>query len=406
MPVRPLVSVIIPVYNAGPFVEDALQSALDQTYPALEVIVVDDGSTDDTVARLERRAGTDPRLRVLQQSNQGVAAARNRGIEASRGTFIAPLDADDMWLPEKIERQVASLTAYGPDVGVSYTWWASIDPENRVLGYSHPWTFDGTIHDTLVYFNFVGNASVPLIRRSCLDHVGGYDASFLASNGQGCEDWDLLLRLAEHYSFTVAPGYLTGYRRVSNSMSDDTASMYRSYNLTIAGLRRRRPAIHEPLLQWSRAHFLLYLAGVCYGGGHFGRARHWWRRALQVDPWILLSPEIVKKYGLSLPRHALAPLTRLAWPTQDDWTAFRHSMAQSSPLPQFGPEAVPSVSETDPDLPAGWRPDPLRPYSWIQARRWKWVERRQEVVSSPPNAPTSDTAPSLRSLFPPATTRS
>ena len=104
---------MIPAYDMETFLGRALQSALGQTYPHLEIIVVDDGSTDDTRSIAERFADTDPRVRVVSVANGGVAAARNLGTEMAATPYVAYLDADDLWHPEKIARQVAALAAYG-----------------------------------------------------------------------------------------------------------------------------------------------------------------------------------------------------------------------------------------------------------------------------------------------------
>jgi len=114
---HPLVSVIIPTYNRAASIGEAIESALAQAYPAMEIIVVDDGSTDDTRQSIAHRY---PQVRYFHQENGGVARARNRGIREARGEFIAFLDSDDLWLPGKIEKQVACFKQY-PDVGLVYT---------------------------------------------------------------------------------------------------------------------------------------------------------------------------------------------------------------------------------------------------------------------------------------------
>src|SRR5206468_11089124 len=139
------------------------------------VIVVDDGSRDRSAASVGARASRDRRLRLSRQANRGVAAARNGGIAASRGELIAPLDADDIWDPSKIERQVARMLELGEDTGLVYCWWLWIDSDNVVLDYSPQWRVEGASADALLQVNYVGCASNPLFRRSHLAAVGGYD---------------------------------------------------------------------------------------------------------------------------------------------------------------------------------------------------------------------------------------
>jgi glycosyltransferase involved in cell wall biosynthesis len=256
---EPLVSVIVPAFNAETYVSETLHSILAQTYRRLEVLVIDDGSTDSTASIVRAIAAHDPRVRLLYQCNQGVAAARNYGIEESRGELIAPIDADDLWAPRKIEKQLRCLAKAGPSAGLCYCWTAGIDNTGFLtyLGGRH--RQKGSVFSHHIRQNFIGNASVPLIRKACLDEVGGYRLEFRARGGQGCEDWDLSLRIAERYDFCVVPEYLVGYRKVSGSMSWNHDMMQKSYELMIDDLVRRRSDIAKSDLRISRSHFLLYL---------------------------------------------------------------------------------------------------------------------------------------------------
>ena len=140
---EPLVSVILPVYNGESDVEVTLDSALEQTYRNIEVIIIDDGSRDGTRALVEARALRDSRIRVITQLNRGVAAARNRGLADARGEFIAPLDADDVWDPMKLERQVGRMMEAGDNTGLVYCWWVWIDAQGAVLDCSPRWRIEG-----------------------------------------------------------------------------------------------------------------------------------------------------------------------------------------------------------------------------------------------------------------------
>src|SRR6201996_9541224 len=160
----PLVSVILPVYNGADYVGATIQSVLTQTYQNLEIIAVDDGSSDQTLEVLSQYAAGESRLRVVSQANAGVARARNRGIAEAKGDFIAPLDADDLWAPEKIARQLDQLQLSGERTGLVYSWWVWIDPNGLILDRSPAWTFEGNVFEQLLQINFTGNASVPLFR--------------------------------------------------------------------------------------------------------------------------------------------------------------------------------------------------------------------------------------------------
>jgi hypothetical protein len=147
----------------------------------------------------------------------------------------------------------------------------------------------GTCLQTLLYINFTGNASVPLIRRTCLEHVGAYNSWLKEEGAQGCEDWDLLLRIAQHYQFGVVRDYLVSYRAVSNSMSRDCMAMGRSYALTMGSAMRRHPKIPKEIWRWSKSYFAAYLTGTVYNANP-RQALYWGRQALIADPVVLFVP--------------------------------------------------------------------------------------------------------------------
>lgn len=276
---NPLVSVILPVYNGEQFVAQALESALRQTYRNIEVLVVDDGSTDGTRPIVDAQAANDPRVRVLSQPNSGVARARNQAIAASRGEFIAPLDADDLWAPTKIERQVRRMLEAGPETGLVYSWWVWIDQNSYVLDRSPRWMIEGNALEMLLRVVFIGNASVPLFRRTCLEHAGGYNEELAAAAAGGCEDWDLALKVAERYCLAVVPDVLVGYRRRPGSMSTACATMNRSQETVTRNLQTLRPDLKPAVFRQSTQQFALYLAGLAFWSGDLPGAFRWGFRA-------------------------------------------------------------------------------------------------------------------------------
>src|SRR6185436_16193158 len=132
-----LVSVVVPARNAAKTIHETLHSISRQTYRALEIIVVDDGSTDETAAIAQRHSLDDPRFRVISKPNGGVASARNEGIRVTTGEFVAFIDADDLWHPTKIGKQMEALLSGGPDMALVYSPFRVIDAGGRVVSSPH-----------------------------------------------------------------------------------------------------------------------------------------------------------------------------------------------------------------------------------------------------------------------------
>ena len=296
--VEPLVSVILPVYNGEAYVDGALDSALGQTYRNIEVIVVDDGSRDRTRAMVETRALHDSRIRVIGQANCGLAASRNQALAVARGEFVAPLDADDVWDPTKVERQVHRIITAGDSSGLVYCWWASIDDDGAVLDSSPHWRIEGNAAEMLLQVNYVGGGSVPLYRRRCLEQIGGYDVAL----HEGCEDWDAALKVAERYAVAVVPSLLVGYRRRRDSMSAHTERMWRSHARVIRAARQRRPELGPEVIQRSHDQFALYLAGVSFWSGAYYQAVSWGLRALPSRLALQTLPYIIRLFSKTLVR--------------------------------------------------------------------------------------------------------
>lgn len=222
----PLVSVVIPAYNAMVYLPEALESVLQQTFLNFEVVIVNDGSDDgikDWAAELK-----DARVRLVSQENRGLAGARNRGIQESRGEYLAFLDADDCWHPTKLAKQVEVLTQ-SPTVGVVYTWMQLIDPAGDLTGRTVKNCVEGFIWSKLILRNCVGSGSTPMVRRECFERVGVFDENL----GSYMEDRDMWLRLAPHYEFAVVKELLVNYRQHPASASKNWEKMARSARIIL-----------------------------------------------------------------------------------------------------------------------------------------------------------------------------
>jgi glycosyltransferase involved in cell wall biosynthesis len=264
-----LVSVVVPAYNAAATLDETLRSIRAQTYRNLEVIIVDDGSKDATVAIARRHAARDSRLRVVTQSNGGVAAARNRGIAEAHGDLVAPVDADDLWSPDKIEKQLRALKAGGGNVALVYTWYALIDDQSRITDTTYRPTEEGDVLRRMCCGNLVGNGSSPLMLKSAVRAAGGYDSTLRARKAQGCEDVLLYYRIAERHRFALVAEPLTGYRQTPTNMSSDSLQMLRSWDLVAREMTERYPQFRDEVRRGTvyMAAWLLALA-LRRGRGH------------------------------------------------------------------------------------------------------------------------------------------
>jgi len=199
-----LVSVIIPTHDRVAFVGGAIETVLSQTHDEVEILVVNDGSTDGTREVLERYEDHDDRVRAFHRpTNRGIADGRNYALSRARGEYVCVLDDDDRWHPEKVERQLAVIEALDEEWGVVYCG-GVVRRGDRVIGTYRPRSDrQGDIYpDVLVEFGLQPYSS-HMIRKECFERVGGYDPSL------GCgEDWDHAIRLAREYKFSTVPELL------------------------------------------------------------------------------------------------------------------------------------------------------------------------------------------------------
>jgi glycosyltransferase involved in cell wall biosynthesis len=285
-----LVSVIIPAYNEAATVERTISSVRNQTYSDLEIQVVDDGSTDETAAIVRRLADADHRITLLQKPNGGLVSARNYGIAHASGAFIAPIDADDLWHPDKIKKQMAVMRDRGDQVGLVYCWSRAIDERDRVLFDITPCIFRGNVYTALILRNFMSSGA-PLVRRRCVEEVGGYDVTLTSRGATCCEDLKFNLDVAERYDFDVVPEFLLAYRIRAGSMSTDSDAMMRSYEVVIEEVRARHPELPDKLLRWAYGHQHREFGLTHLADGDFVTGAQLLLTALVEDPLVTLQLE-------------------------------------------------------------------------------------------------------------------
>lgn len=210
----PVVSVIIPVYNGTKYLAETLESVISQTFRDWEVIAVNDGSSDESEIILEKYASKYPfRIRYLTVQNGGVSRARNTGVSQARGKYVAFLDQDDLWTPEKLERQVEQLEN-NPELGVSFTNESLIDESGFITRFKRfhlGGPNRGFVFDTLIFDNFIPVSSL-MMHKDIFLQTGGFSPEFALS-----EDFDFLLRITRKYPVDFIDAPLLQYREHSES---------------------------------------------------------------------------------------------------------------------------------------------------------------------------------------------
>jgi glycosyltransferase involved in cell wall biosynthesis len=314
------------------------------------VIVINDGSTDHTPDIVADYARRDSRVRLVNQPNAGVGVARNRGIAEASGEFIAPLDADDVWYPQKLEKQVASLERGGEE------WGLPIVGQNRSTNVARP-----SCH--LLTGRFAeGSSCIDLqkhhreCQRSALPDLSRAGAGGRTraeqGGGQGCGDRDITLRVAAKYLVAEVPDYLVGYRQISSTMSADVLGMAKSYESVMSDLLRNYPQIPKKLRGWSAGHFYNYLLPIAYGTGNNDAVFRFLKIMWRSDLATFLNPPLWRMAIVSCLRKIVGP----------NFLKQRQS------------------EDVDPKPPEGMVPDDgsegkapgliWMPAHWIEARRW------------------------------------
>ncbi len=242
-----LVSVAIATYNMGQYLPQAVESVLAQTYPNVEVQIVDDGSTDETPSIL-KQLERDRRVHSCRQVNSGQARAKNRAVSLSRGSYVAFLDADDVWHPDKLERQMR-LFQGRPELGVVYSDYECVDAQGRPLDKGVTPMRRGWVTGPLLIENFVCY-SAGVVRRECLERNGGFDESL-----QMGIDYDLWLRLSAQWQFDFVPAATVSYRIWAGQMSKNYRKRYESAIHIMKTFLEKNPGIvNTSVIRCAWAH--------------------------------------------------------------------------------------------------------------------------------------------------------
>lgn len=285
----PKVSVIIPTYNSMRYLPETVESVLKQTHQDFELLLVDDGSSDQTVQWAFGLA--DPRVKVISQQNQGVCVARNAGIAQAQGEYIAFLDHDDLWQPTKLEKQVRCLDD-NPAVGLVHTWMVLVDEYGKSTGRVMSSNAEGDVWKQTLEQNTIASSSV-MVRRCCLETVGVFSPS---RDLYTVEDWDLWIRIATRYPFALIKEPLLSWRQHANNGSKNWRLMEQAYRLVIEKAFEAVPPELLYLKDRSYGHANLCLAWRVLQSSDkdYKRAIQFRQKALSHYPRLRFSREYIR----------------------------------------------------------------------------------------------------------------
>ncbi|MGL5805174.1 MAG: glycosyltransferase family 2 protein [Xenococcaceae cyanobacterium] len=279
----PKVSIVLPAYNAMAYLPKAYQSALGQTFTDYEILIINDGSSDNIEEWVAKT--TDPRVKYIPQKNQGAAGARNTGIYHAKGDYVAFLDADDLWESTKLEKQVRCLDE-NPEVGLVDTWITLIDREGNSKGWVHASSAEGQIWSEIIQEPTIICGSSPMIRRECFEKVGVFDPNLRYAG-----DWDLWIRIASRYCFAVVKEPLVRYRLHPQNTSKNCRGMARDCRTVIDRAFASATPELMSLKDKTFGQINSYIAGIAIDRGNYKEAMYFRSQAIVYNPKLRFSKQ-------------------------------------------------------------------------------------------------------------------
>ena len=268
----PIVSVIIPTYNRAALLPRAIRSVLNQSFQDFELIIVNDGSTDNTEEVV--KSFEDNKIRYIRhEKNRGGSAARNTGIKAAQGQYIGLLDDDDEWLPEKLEKQINKFQGLSEGYGVVYSGFSYVyDKKGEIICNNVP-MLRGNVYDSLIKGCILGSPT-PVIKKICFQKAGFFDETL-----PSCQDWDMWIRISKNYNFDFVPDILAKHYVHGVQISVDL-------NVKIIAREKLIEKYWIDLSQKPQTlSILLTRLGILYSlGEDYTKARKYFFASIKKDP--------------------------------------------------------------------------------------------------------------------------
>ncbi|MDD3150026.1 MAG: glycosyltransferase [Candidatus Gastranaerophilales bacterium] len=299
-----LVSIIVTTYNRAEYLEECISSIINQTYKNIEILIIDDGSTDNTSDVVKKYF--DSRIKYIYQENSGQNSAKNKGLLASNGQYITILDSDDMILPDKIEKQVEILES-NEDVGLVYCGSFIINEKNEIIGQQKIKKHNGNVLNQLLRTNFLYNGSNALFRRDCIEKAGIFEDSI-----NRMTDWFLYLKFAMYFDFYCLDEYLVKYRVHCNNMSCGFEK-YEIAGFDILNKIFVHKKFPKKLLKFKNKYYALrykYVADRFFENKLLKKARYYYIQTLKSDFRLISSDFLCVKFLLTFFPYKLAKILK------------------------------------------------------------------------------------------------
>jgi len=273
----PEVSIIIPVLNCERYISYAIKSALNQSFQDFEIIIVDSGSKDQTPQIVKKFIEKDKRINFIKPSKPGLPYARNYGIEVAKGEYIAFLEADDLWHPDKLLFQLECLKTK-PEVGLVSCYSVTIDENGLLLGWRLGVNVNGMVYEKVIEKNPISNCSVPLIRHKCLQTMDLFDEK--VKYGDDAEMW---IRFAKKFPIATVPKALVGYRRWPDNRSKDYEKILEDGECILKKVFNDNPTLPKELYNFCISKSSSTLAGLCIIDRRYDKAKEYLMKSLNKN---------------------------------------------------------------------------------------------------------------------------
>jgi glycosyltransferase involved in cell wall biosynthesis len=297
----PLISVLLPVFNAEKYLGAAISSILNQTYSSFELLAINDGSTDGSLAILQAYRASDSRIKIISRENRGLIATLNEGIQLAKGEIIARMDADDIAMPDRLELQLEALNKH-PEIICVGGQVELIDESDRKIGLlKQPLT-----HQKIENAHLNGHTSIchpaAIFYKAAVVDVGGYCSRFPSA-----EDFDLWLRLGERGELANIPNMAIQYRLHSNSVSEKNqheqlesihSALKEAYNRRglFFDIEEKKPWRQDNNSKASQLQFSAKYAWLAWSNGNYETFRHYAKRAIKIRPISITSLKLIYVY--------------------------------------------------------------------------------------------------------------